>query len=58
MDASLLKLMFNKDSNEICISEEWFDKVVIELSDGTKLPLRMYLKQELVTILEEALKEA
>lgn len=58
MDVSLLKLMFNRDTNEICISEDWLDKVVIELPDGTKLPLRMYLKQELVTILEEALKEA
>ena len=43
--------------NDIVIKEELFDRIIINKRNGKEASLKLYLKEQLITILEEALKE-
>ena len=46
---------FEKDN--IVIKEELLDKIIIKKQNDEEVSLKLYLKEQLITILEEALKE-
>lgn len=43
--------------NDIVIKEELLDKITISKQNGEEVSLKLYLKEQLITILEEVLKE-
>ena len=44
-------------NGNLVIKEELLDKIVIKKQNGEKISLKLYLKEQIITILEEALKE-
>lgn len=44
-------------NDNIVIKEELLDKIVIHKQNDEEISLKLYLKEQLITILEEALKE-
>ena len=44
-------------NGNIVIKEELLDKIIINKQNGEEVSLKLYLKEQLITILEEALKE-
>ena len=52
--SSLLPSLVN---DNIVIKEELLDKIIIKKQNDEEVSLKLYLKEQLITILEEALKE-
>lgn len=50
-------LLSSFGSDNIVIKEELLDKIIINKQNGEEVSLKLYLKEQLITILEEALKE-
>ena len=44
-------------NGSIVIKEELLDKIIIKKQNDEEVSLKLYLKEQLITILEEALKE-
>lgn len=44
-------------NGNIVIKEELLDKIIIKKQNDEEVSLKLYLKEQLITILEEALKE-
>ena len=55
MQISNILSSFGKDN--IVIKEELLDKIIIKKQNGEEVSLKLYLKDQLITILEETLKE-
>ena len=55
MQISNILASFGKDN--IVIKEELLDKIMINKQNGEEVSLKLYLKEQLITILEETLKE-
>lgn len=44
-------------NDDIVIKEELLDRIIINKQNGEEVSLKLYLKEQLITILEEVLKE-
>lgn len=50
-------LLSSFGSDNVVIKEKLLDKIIINKQNGEEVSLKLYLKEQLITILEEALKE-
>lgn len=50
-------LLSSFENDNIVIKEELLDKIIIKKQNDEEVSLKLYLKEQLITILEEALKE-
>ena len=49
--------MSSLGNDNIVVKEELLDRIIINKRNGEEVSLKLYLKEQLITILEEVLKE-